>query len=253
MAFHKVPSLAVAALLAFTSVPATLAFAQDSGTPAAEAPDGPLPGGPNGPRPGGPRGKGGAFLIERLDKDGDGKLSIEEFAVMSERPMDRFDADDDGSITSDEIDAAILERMVERRRQRILDRFDLDGDGTITAEEIQRQREKIFALMDRNDDGAVDAKEMRMFRKLLGEMGGPGMHKGKGPGGPGHHMGMGPKGPDGGRHGFRGGDDCGPRGGGHHGWRGDGPDGPRWGGRGPGWQGQMQDDGPDGDEDDSAQ
>lgn len=249
MAFHKVPSLAVAALLGFTSVPATVAFAQTNSAPAAQAPDGPPAGGPKGP--GGPRSRGAGFMLERLDTDGNGTLSIEEFAVIGERPMARFDADDDGSITSEEIDDAILERMVERRRQRILDRFDLDGDGTITAEEIQRQREKIFALMDRNDDGAVDATEMRMFRKFMGEMGGPGMNRGKGPGSPGSRMGMGmgPKGPDGGRHGFRGGDDCGPRWGGHHGWRGDGSDGPRWGGRGPAWQGQMQDDGPDGDDD----
>lgn len=220
MAFHKVPSLAVAALLAFTSVPATVAFAQDNNAPAAEASDAPPAGGPKGEHRGGPRGKRGGFMIERLDTDGNGTLSIEEFAVVGEKPMARFDGDEDGSITSEEIDAAIIERMVERRRQRILDRFDLDGDGTITAEELQRQREKIFALMDRNDDGAVEAKEMRMFRKLVREMGGPGMHKGKR--GHGHDARMK-------------GDDCGPRGGGHHGHhdrRGHGPDGPRGGDRG---------------------
>lgn len=229
MAFQKIPSLTVAALLAFTSVPATAVFAQDNNAPAAEAPDAPKAGGPKGERRGG-RGKGGGFMIERLDTDGNGTLSIEEFTVVGEKPMTRFDADEDGSITSEEIDAAIIERMVERRRQRILDRFDLDGDGTITTEEIQRQREKIFALMDRNDDGTVDAKEMRMFRKLVREMGGPGMHKGKR--GHGHHARMK-------------GDDHGPRGG-HHGRRGHGPDGPRGGDRGPGWHRGMPSDGPDG-------
>lgn len=227
MAFHKVPSLAVAALLAFTSVPATVAFAQDNTKPAVEAPDAPPAGDRKAERRGGPRGKGGAFMIERLDSDGNGTLSIEEFAVMGDKPMTRLDADQDGSITSEEIDAAIVERMVERRRQRILDRFDLDADGTITSEEIERQRAKIFALMDRNDDGAVDAKEMRMFRKLVREMGGPGMHKGKR--GEGHHARMK-------------GDDCGP-GDRHHGRHGRDHDGPR-GDRGQGWHRGMPSDGP---------
>ncbi|WP_018701226.1 EF-hand domain-containing protein [Amorphus coralli] len=234
MAFHKVPSLAIAALLAFT--PASVAFAQDTGsdTPAVQAEAAPAASGPDAKRERGPRGKR-MTMIERLDTNGDGSITIEEFATVGERPMARFDADGNGSITTDEIDDALVERMIERRRQHILDRFDLDADGTITAEEMQRQREKVFALMDRNDDGTVDAKEMRTFRKLMREMAGPEMHKGKGPG---HLKGKGHDGHRGKHHASRG-DDCGPRGGDRHGWRGHGADGPR--GERPGWhQGDMR-------------
>lgn len=213
MTFRGVSKVALAAALAFTAVPVAGAFAQDQETPAAEAPAGPSPAGRPGPGMRSGRGPMGMMMIKRLDTDGDGKLSVEEFTIIGERPMARFDTNGDGSITSEEIDAVILERMVERRRQRVLDRFDLNGDGTISSDEIQRQREKVFALMDRNDDGTVDAQELKMFRKGMG----PGMMGGPGP---------------------RGKDDCGPQGAGyHHGWHHNDGQGPRWSGHGPGWGG----------------
>lgn len=239
MTFRKVPQVALAALLAFSTVPATVAVAQDQDTPAAEAPAGPPSGGPrgqcdgsgprgygkgaggqrgNGPGAGGPRGggpRGGAFLLQRFDTDNDGSLTIEEFAAVGERPIAQADADGDGVITADEIDAALLSRMVQNRRERIIERFDLNGDGKVEVTEIERLREKRFSLMDRNDDGKVDADELRLAREF---MGGP-QRQGKG-----HHGRGGP------RWQAKGGD-CGP-GRGWHGRGGYGGQGPR----GPGWQ-----------------
>ncbi|MEW5421366.1 EF-hand domain-containing protein [Amorphus sp. 3PC139-8] len=227
MTFRGVSKVALAAALAFTAVPATVAFAQDQETPTAEAPAGPPSTGRPGPGFRSGRGPMGGMMMKRFDSDGDGNLTIEEFSVIGEGPIARFDTDGDGSITSEEIDAVILERMVERRRQRVLDRFDLNGDGTISAEELTRQREKMFALMDRNDDGVVDAKERRMFRKAMREMGMMGGHGPRGMGPQGKHAGPGPRGKD----------DCGPRGGYHHGWRHHDGQSPRWSGHGPGWGG----------------
>jgi Ca2+-binding EF-hand superfamily protein len=63
-----------------------------------------------------------AAMIERLDTDGDGKLSLAEMEAarpqgadrMAERFFDRFDADEDGSVTAEEFETARAD-MQERR------------------------------------------------------------------------------------------------------------------------------------------
>lgn len=63
-----------------------------------------------------------ARMIEMRDTDGDGLLSAAELAeppmgTMGDRMFDRADADDDGAITEDEVEAA-RERMAERMEGR---------------------------------------------------------------------------------------------------------------------------------------
>ena len=47
-----------------------------------------------------------AKMLERLDADGDGALSLAEMPDRAERGFDRLDADDDGAVTREEFEAA---------------------------------------------------------------------------------------------------------------------------------------------------
>jgi len=125
-------------------------------------------------------------MLQRLDQDGSGDISVEEFSQRRLGWLSEADADGDGVISMEELTSAIDQRRQERREARLLARFDINGDGQITIEELERHQEKRFALMDRNDDGVLTADEMpRRGEGMRGPHGRMG-HHGKGPGG-GHH------------------------------------------------------------------
>lgn len=85
-------------------------------------------------------------VIEKFDKDGDGKLNKEEReaaraehkARMEERrkkALEKFDADKDGKLSEEE-----RKVMKEARRAKMLERFDKDGDGELSEDERKEMR-----------------------------------------------------------------------------------------------------------------
>lgn len=90
----------------------------------------------------GPRKPTAAELFARLDSDGDGRLSEQEFSrehirdakqsMMRERVFERLDEDGNGALSRDEMPdiTARLEAM------------DADGDGQVTREEARAHREQ---------------------------------------------------------------------------------------------------------------
>jgi Ca2+-binding EF-hand superfamily protein len=65
-----------------------------------------------------------------VDKDGDGKLSRDEFLAV----FDRLDADKDGFVTKEET-AAMAGRIRELSAKRF-QAMDKDGDGKVSLEEL---------------------------------------------------------------------------------------------------------------------
>ncbi|PLX39085.1 MAG: hypothetical protein C0606_00635 [Hyphomicrobiales bacterium] len=129
-------------------------------------------------------GPGGmAYMFDRFDENDDNAVSLEEFlaGTPGAKRFAAFDADKDGKVTKDEIDALLAKRMA-TRRDRIVSRFDTDGDGIITKEEFDKPRTERFGMLDRNDDGKVERQELPMMGGPRGGWGGPGMGRG-GPGG----------------------------------------------------------------------
>ena len=117
-------------------------------------------------------------MLERLDQDGDGLISLEEFnaddRVPGMRMLDRADADGDGAVTREELRASI-DVATEERRERIgrhmeqrFDAIDEDGDGVIMRTEVLEQA---FYRLDANGDGfiseaeAQDARDRRRHRR----------------------------------------------------------------------------------------
>jgi Ca2+-binding EF-hand superfamily protein len=128
----------------------------------------------------GPR---GAAMIERLDADKNGKVSLDEFKTNVTAAFKAFDADGNGQVTKDEIkarrdafkearkavrDAADADKTKAREALhaagpfmlpgtgRMFDRADADKNGTLSQSEVLASAETIFERRDRNKDGALD-------------------------------------------------------------------------------------------------
>ncbi|MHC4848366.1 MAG: EF-hand domain-containing protein [Planctomycetota bacterium] len=118
--------------------------------------------------------------IEKLDTDGDKKISKQEF-IGSDSIFERWDADKDGFVTEAELTAGLAapkrkakpQRETDRRRggkadparvrvqvEATLKRLDKNGDGKIGGDEIPTKGAAFWKRMDRNRDGAIDSVEL---------------------------------------------------------------------------------------------
>jgi hypothetical protein len=137
-------------------------------------------------------------IVEKFDKDGDGKLNEEERKAamqarreragqMREKMLEKFDTNGDGKLDEGEREA--MRKAMEAKREEMLRKYDADGDGRLSPEERKAAidaGEKIPPRPMRRP-GARDGKG-----KGAPGPGGPG----RGKGGPGPQGRPGPGGPD---------------------------------------------------------
>lgn len=103
-------------------------------------------------------------ILEKFDKDGDGKLNEEERAAAK----------------------AAREEMMEARKKEMLGKFDKDGDGELNGEEKEAMKEGRKKMMlekfDKDGDGKLNDAERAEMRKVMQHRpGGPrGQRDGKG-------------------------------------------------------------------------
>ena len=100
-------------------------------------------------------------MFQRLDQDGDGRISFEEFEMRG-NGRDRLkhaDTDGDGNLSRAEMQAQVAEkagRDAERANRRF-DAGDLNKDDVITRDE---GRQAAFSKMDGNADGYISRDEL---------------------------------------------------------------------------------------------
>lgn len=141
---------------------------------------------------------GGKDKLSKMDKDGDGVVTAEEYSAGAKEMFSKIDADQDGQVTKEELDAAhgpmqarahSTEQSASRgegqTEQRMGDKkaydpagggkamtkqmsstqkiaaMDTNNDGKLSAEEHAAGAEKRFSKMDSDGDGSLTAQELR--------------------------------------------------------------------------------------------
>jgi len=105
-------------------------------------------------------GERGHHGFDRLDADGDGRITRAEMEERRSRHFERMDADGDGRITVAELEASVRQRAA-RRAQKMMRHMDADGDGAVTPGELGRKHGGMFDKADKDNDGAISAAEWK--------------------------------------------------------------------------------------------
>ncbi len=105
--------------------------------------------------------------FEKLDQNGDGKITLPEMSGRVNQRFARLDKNQDGEITREEArfgkhhgkhPARHPARHYGKRR---FEKRDVNGDGQLSRDEIPRMPDKKFAKLDRNQDGQLSPSELR--------------------------------------------------------------------------------------------
>lgn len=137
---------------------------------------------------GGGMGKGGegrgamlTQMFDAIDADSDGKVTLEELQAHRKAEFAAADTNGDGALSPDELSAHQLARMQARmaeRTQAMLDNMDNDGNGMLSEDEMgQGPGERHFARLDTDNDGAIskaEAEAALQHRRKRGHGGGMG-------------------------------------------------------------------------------
>ena len=116
------------------------------------------------------------MLIERFDKDGDGKLAVSEMPERMQKRMKKSDTDADGFVSAEELKTTLEKRGSKGKGDRgegkqgrkvadpakLIERLDKDGDGKISLEEAPEKMKKRLVRIDANEDGFVELSELKM-------------------------------------------------------------------------------------------
>lgn len=141
--------------------------------------------------------------FEEIDANNDGKITKEEIAAMGQARFAKADADGDGFLSLDEMNAQGLEvakKRIAERSAMMLEHMDANKDGKLSMDEMQAAKDngprgkmgdRMFDRADADGDGAIskdefDAAQARMQERMGGKGGEHGWHKhgkGKGDGG----------------------------------------------------------------------
>lgn len=117
-------------------------------------------------------------MFAQIDADSDGKITREEMEAFRAARFAAVDTDGDGKLSQEEMTAARDARRMERV-QGMVTRLDTNGDGLLSAEELAagepqmpRGPEAMFDRLDADGDGALTLEEMQQARGPYGREGG---------------------------------------------------------------------------------
>lgn len=93
-------------------------------------------------------------LSDLADADKDGKLTQQEIDAAIDERFAKYDADGDGKLSLDEFEN-LLREIMRPMTVRAFQRLDPDGDAAITREELGKPVAGIVERLDRDGDGAL--------------------------------------------------------------------------------------------------
>lgn len=99
-------------------------------------------------------------MFDKVDANHDGTVSKAEVDDYVAQRIKTFDKNGDGKLSLDEYKALWLDRT-NQRMVRSFQRFDVNGDGEVTQDEMTQPFDRFAQRLDRNDDGSVSKDELR--------------------------------------------------------------------------------------------
>lgn len=104
-------------------------------------------------------------MLQKLDTDGDGRVSQAEWLAAATARFKQIDTQNTGSFTAATLAAspAANERL-QQHAERLVRHLDRAGNGYITAEEVAAAAQKRFMRLDKNGDGKLTPDEFSAGR-----------------------------------------------------------------------------------------
>lgn len=102
--------------------------------------------------------------MARMDANGDGKVTVEEFSADKPGLFKKVNANGDDGLSKDEVTAYYTQKggtedgKLEGRVNGVM-RADANGDGKVTLDELNAQAAADFKKRDKNGDGAITAAD----------------------------------------------------------------------------------------------
>ena len=107
------------------------------------------------------RGGHGGGHWDKMDANGDGELSADEMDAKTAEFLSKADTDGNGSISKDEMKAFHEARRAERKEARNPDK---NGDGVVDRTEYLNAAQERFDKMDKDGNGVISEDEQRQRR-----------------------------------------------------------------------------------------
>jgi EF-hand domain pair/EF hand len=100
--------------------------------------------------------KTGKSPFDEIDTNHDGFITRDEFMAAQKKHFDEFDTNHDGKIDAKEIanSPPLMERNM-RMAERMVQRWDANNDGVVTTEEFKKFSEDRFTKMDKEGTGKI--------------------------------------------------------------------------------------------------
>lgn len=107
--------------------------------------------------------------LMQADANGDGAISRAEAQAARAAMFDRLDANHDGVLSSDEINAGSGAEGGGRMMSMMLSRADSNGDGRVSREEFLSRPQRLFDRFDANHDDVLEPSELAAMRSALSQ------------------------------------------------------------------------------------